>query len=125
MGRGIMSKAVRSQNRANKAGHPNRSNSTSMIMNDKQLATYQRMSAAQEKNKLRQVIFENKSYHIEYRTNTQTKEVRVVGILNDGAASDNRQERGYLPPQRITEALCHKLCIILNVEQAMKERNQS
>ena len=115
MGRGIVSKSVRVQNRAELSGNPNRGNP-----NAGRRRGLRRQTKAEAKGRdpifHKIIIHENKTYRVGYHIDGDT--LKVSGIVRYGDPLDTDSYHIVKNADHMFKTICMKMMITLNVEAA-------
>ena len=119
MGRGRISKSVRTQNRANLAGNPNRGNPfTGEGLFRGQRRVKERKNVGRTGFQ-KMIVWENKHYRVGYTIEgTELKVLGIVCYFRDAGNSGNYTVIRNDDP--ITSMICKKLLITLQVEDAKR-----
>jgi hypothetical protein len=116
MGRGRVSKSVRTQNRANLAGNPNRGNPfTGEGLFRGQRRVKERKNVGRTGFQ-KMIVWENKHYRVAYTI--EEGAVNVLGIVCYFSTADSGNYKVIRNDDPITSIICKKLLITLQVEEA-------
>lgn len=114
MGRGIVSKSVRAQNRAELAGNPTRGNPNAGRFGRKRPTRSQAKERAPMFHKI--IIHENKTYRVGYELDGSM--LNVIAVVSYGDPLDTDSYLVYKNSSPICKTIALKLMITLNVEAA-------
>jgi len=120
MGRGVVSKSVRAQNRAELSGNPNRGNPNAGRFGRGQLGRKKRPTKSQAKDRKpmfhKIIIHENKTYRVGYELDGSM--LNVIAVVSYGDPLDTDSYLVYKNSSPICKTIGLKLMITLNVEAA-------
>ena len=119
MGRGVLSKSIRAQNRATAAGHPTRhnpyANNTASMSRREQSQHKKRIVSAVQ----RYLVHDNKNYRMEYMI--QSDKIVITGIVyypNPHMTTGGIHIKG----EELRNQIAKRLLITLMVEEAQKNQ---